>query len=274
MRVWIGTSGYSYPEWLGNFYPSGTQSNKMLKFYSQCFPLVELNFTFYRPPTPSMLARLADQTPEGFQFIVKLPQTISHEEKPDDLPLFKKAVKEMETRGKLLGVLCQLPQSNHCTRSNLDFLDRLREELAGHHLAVEFRHRSEVPEWLRERDVDLVSVDVPDIRALYPRGVVQSTRRIYVRFHSRNAGNWYLGDKERYDFDYSDADLTAWINSLTARTGQADHAFLLLNNCRGGQAVRNAQRFQQLLPRTAPQLDVVEPPEVVNPAPRQRTLFD
>ncbi len=278
MHVWIGTSGYSYPEWVGDFYPKGTRPNQMLKHYCRYFPLVELNFTFYRPPTPSMLARIADLTPEGFQFIVKLPQTISHEMRDDDLPMFKKAVKEMESRGKLLGLLCQFPQSVRCDQGHLNWLDHVGEELAGLHLAVEFRHRSwarpEVPGWLRERDIDLVSVDVPEIPSLYPRGLVQSTRRIYVRFHSRNAGKWYKGDKDRYDFDYSDADLTAWVDSIAARSGQADHAFLLLNNCRGGQAIRNARRLQQLLPREAPQLDVVGPPESAEPVPRQRTLFD
>jgi uncharacterized protein YecE (DUF72 family) len=237
---------------------------------------VELNFTFYRPPTPSMLARIADLTPDGFQFIVKLPQTVSHEQRPDDLPMFKKAVKEMDGRGKLLGVLCQLPQSNHCKRRHLDWLDRLGEELTGHHLAVEFRHRSwarpEVQEWLRERDIDLVSVDVPDIPALYPRCLVQSTRRLYVRLHSRNAAKWYAGHTERYDHEYHDGDLTGWINSLASRTREADQAFLLPNNCRGGSAVRNAQRLQHLLPREAPNLEVVEP--MAGPPVRQRTLFD
>lgn len=78
MKVWIGTSGYSYPDWVGSFYPPGTRPNRMLAHYAQHFPLVELNFTFYRPPTPEMLAKLADRAPAGFQFLVKLPQSISH----------------------------------------------------------------------------------------------------------------------------------------------------------------------------------------------------
>src|SRR5947207_1226571 len=80
MQVWIGTSGYSYSDWVGPFYPPGTRPNRMLRQYCQHFPLVELNFTFYRPPTPEILARLADQTPAGFQFLVKAPRSISHEE--------------------------------------------------------------------------------------------------------------------------------------------------------------------------------------------------
>ena len=82
MDLWIGTSGYSYPDWVGGFYPAGTRPDRMLAYYSRRFPLVELNFTFYRPPTPEMLAKLAAQTPDGFQFLVKLPQSISHERSP------------------------------------------------------------------------------------------------------------------------------------------------------------------------------------------------
>src|SRR5207248_5006809 len=68
MQVWIGTSGYSYREWVGGFYPVGTTPRRMLPFYCGHFPIVELNFTFYQTPTPDMLAHMAEQTPDGFQF--------------------------------------------------------------------------------------------------------------------------------------------------------------------------------------------------------------
>jgi uncharacterized protein YecE (DUF72 family) len=276
MKVWIGTSGYSYPDWVGPFYPHGLRSNQMLRYYSGHFPLVEVNFTFYRLPTAAMLARMAEQTPDGFQFVVKLPQTLSHAEDPRDLAPFRQAVDELRRRGRLLGLLCQLPQATHHERRHLDWLDRLARELADYRLAVEFRHRSwarpDVPEWLRERGLDLVAVDVPDIPALYPRGLVRSGPRVCVRFHSRNAGNWYLSDKERYDYHYPDAALEEWAGSLEAAAGHTQEAVLFLNNCHGGQAVENARRLRELLAGRGPQIEVVEPsapPEV-----RQRTLFD
>src|SRR5207245_659026 len=77
MYVWIGTSGYSYQDWVGDFYPNGTRPERMLPYYCRQFPLVELNFTFYKPPTRGMLLRLADKTQAGFQFLVKVPQAIS-----------------------------------------------------------------------------------------------------------------------------------------------------------------------------------------------------
>src|SRR5438132_10075491 len=84
-QIWIGTSGYSYPDWVGGFYPPNTRPNRMLAYYCGHFPLVELNFTYYRLPTPGMLARLVEQTPPGFQFLVKLPRSLSHEESTAEL---------------------------------------------------------------------------------------------------------------------------------------------------------------------------------------------
>jgi uncharacterized protein YecE (DUF72 family) len=277
MKVWIGTSGYSYQDWVGPFYPEGTPSNRMLRYYSGQFPVVELNFSFYRLPTAAMLGRLATMTPEGFQFVVKLPRSLSHEGDPRELAPFRQAVEELQRRDRLSGLLCQLPQATHYERKHLDWLDVLGRELAGKHLAVEFRHRSwqrpEVPAWLGERGLDLVSVDVPDIPALYPRGLVRSGPRLYVRFHSRNAGNWYKSDKERYDYLYPDQALREWTTALAGAAGAAGEAFVFLNNCHGAQAAANARRLRELLLQE-PALQVVEQFAGFDLGPRQRTLFD
>lgn len=278
MQVWVGTSGYSYGDWVGPFYPPGTRPNRMLPYYCSQFPLVELNFTFYRPPTAAVLGRMAEQTPSGFQFIVKMPRTLSHDHDPRDLPGFRLAVAELQQRGQLAGVLCQLPQSAHNNPKQRGWLDRLTGELMGYRMAVEFRHRSwhspEIAEWLRQASVDLVSVDVPDVPALYPSGLVQSTPRIYVRFHSRVAANWYASDKDRYDYNYDDAALTQWIDALGGAEKGTKEALLLFNNCQRSQAADNARRMEELVRRFPNRFSVVSPfaapPE---PVPRQQSLF-
>lgn len=278
MQAWIGTSGYSYPDWVGGFYPAGTRPPRMLAYYCQHFPLVELNFTFYRMPTAAMLARFDDQTPAGFQFVVKVPRTISHEHEARDLPLFRQAAAELHQRGKLLGLLCQFPQSYHYTKAHLAWLTQAAEALQGLGLAVEFRHRSwlrpEIPAWLAERGADLVAVDVPDLPALYPRGLVQSGPRIYLRLHSRKAENWYLSDKDRYDYDYDEDALTEWVQLLRHAAPQTERALLLFNNCQRSQAAANAKRIQALLAPLAPEIHVVAPFAAAEPEPRQRLLFE
>jgi uncharacterized protein YecE (DUF72 family) len=250
----------------------------MLHYYSRHFPLVELNFTFYRLPTPAMLARLVAPTPEGFQFVVKLPRTLSHEQTSTELVAFRQAADELRNRGRLLGLLCQLPQATHCEPKSKAWLERLADAFAGYRLAVEFRHRSwfdpDVPCWMKGRDLDLVAVDVPDLPNLYPRGLVQSTARIYVRFHSRQSQNWYGSDKQRYDYHYQDRALSEWIEAIRSQGQECDKVLLLFNNCQRSHAVANAQRMRQLLGRLAPELEIVPPYTAPEPQVRQRLLFD
>jgi uncharacterized protein YecE (DUF72 family) len=278
MQVWVGTSGYSYSDWVGPFYPHGTRPGQLLAHYCLHFPLVELNFTFYRLPTAMMLSRLVEQTPDGFQFIVKLPRTLSHEENAGDVIPFRHAVDELRTRGRLLGLLCQLPQASHNLPKHRAWLEQLAGEFTGYGLAVEFRHyswfRPEVTAWLGQRNLDLVAVDVPDLAGLYPRGLVQSSPRLYVRFHSRNAGNWYRSDKFRYDYDYDDQALHEWIGALSENENRSDRVLLLFNNCQRSQAVANAQRMRELLSKMDSTMEVIEPFAAPQPSSKQRLLFD
>jgi uncharacterized protein YecE (DUF72 family) len=279
MYIWTGTSGYSYLDWVGDFYPEGTRPERMLGYYCTQFPLVELNFTFYRPPTRGMLLRLASRTPAGFQFVVKVPQAISHERSPLELPGFRYAVEGLERRGQLAGLLCQFPQSLHCTRPACDWVGTLAGELGHLRLAVEFRHRSwdrpGLPAWLAEKGLDLVAVDVPAIGALFPGGWRRAGATAYVRLHSRNAEKWYRSGEERYDYAYSDDELGEWVEELARQDieGGTERALLLFNNCQRGQAAINARRMQQLLGERAPQLPLVPPPGATVDGPTQRMLF-
>src|SRR5262245_34809816 len=266
MNIWIGTSGYSYLDWVGDFYPEGTRPESMLRHYCRHFPLVELNFTFYRPPTRGMLLRLANKVPADFTFLVKLPQSISHEQKALDLPGFRFAAEGLAHQGQLAGLLCQFPQALHCTRTACDWITTLSKELGHLRLAVEFRHRSwarpGLAAWLAEHNLDLVAVDAPDLVGLFPRGWVQSTTTAYIRLHSRNAEKWYRSGEERYDYDYSDGELGGWIDELVQRDqeGGTQRAMFLFNNCQRAQAAVNARRMQNLLASRAPHLSVVSPP--------------
>ncbi len=279
MDLWIGTSGYSYPDWVGGFYPAGTCPNRMLAYYSRRFPLVELNFTFYRPPTPEMLAKLAAQTPDGFQFLVKLPQSISHERSPRDLDGFRRAVLALRRLGRLSGLLCQLPQSAHDDRPARAWIETVGRALGDLNLAVEFRHRSwagaETTAWMAELGLSIVAVDAPDLPGLYPRGWVQSSPTAYVRMHSRNKANWYRGDKDRYDYHYDDAALQEWLAAAAtaANAGTVERALFLFNNCRHSQAADNTQRMQALAAGRPPFVVEAAPAEPAPPSARCSTTL-
>jgi uncharacterized protein YecE (DUF72 family) len=278
MEVWIGTSGYSYADWVGEWYPRGTPAKRMLAHYARQFPVTELNFTYYRMPTAEMLARQAQQTPPGFQFAVKLFQDFTHKRDLTEAASFRAAIDVLHREGRLCALLAQFPQQFHNDNESSTHLETLAERFAGYPLAVEFRHRSwaqpEITEWLRTRGLHLVSVDVPPIHTLFPTGLVQSNRTIYIRFHSRNADAWYAGEKSRYDYLYTDAELTEWLDVLRSSRAHADRAFVLFNNCHRGQAAHNAVRMQELLKRANQfELRLVEPPEDPGAMGEQGLLF-
>src|SRR5437763_1374649 len=164
MNVWIGTAGYSNSAWVGPFYPPRTPTRRMLAHYSRHFPLVELNFTFYRCPTPAMLARLADQTPAGFQFTVKLPRSLSHEQSVRELGAFRTAVNELHLQGRLAGWVARSPRSAHTSDPARLCLERLGRGLAGPGRAGESRPPSGAapagPGGREAQGTTLIAVDV------------------------------------------------------------------------------------------------------------------
>src|SRR5262249_26547789 len=143
--------------------------------------------------------------------------------------------------------------------------------------AVEFRHRSwarpGLPDWLAEQGLDLVAVDAPDLAGLFPRGWAQSSKTVYVRLHSRDADKWYRSGEERYDYNYSDSELSEWVSALESHavTGGTERAMFLFNNCQRSQAALNARRMQQLIEQ-APGLNLIAP--FGKQGPVQRTLFE
>jgi uncharacterized protein YecE (DUF72 family) len=275
MKVYIGTAGYAYPAWVGGFDPAGTRAGEMLGYYAGRFPVVEINATFHRPPTAEQLARMARKVPAGFRFSLKVPKTVSHDRDPAALPAFRLAAEQLWQPGALLAVVAQFPESFHDTRPNRDWLARVAGELRPVPVAVEVRHRSwdtpGLPPWLAELGVDLVSVGVPDLPHLFPAGPRLTRGRVYARLHSQNPESWYAGGPARYDYDYPAPVIRKWAAGLqaAAKQGAAD-ALFFFNNCVGIQAVTNAEKLAQVLAETAPEIEVVPPPEPV----RERTLFD
>ena len=81
MSLFVGTSGYNYPEWRGSFYPEKFPSAKMLAYYAAHFNTVEVNYTFYRIPTPALLEGWSNGTPDAFKFTLKAPRRITHDSK-------------------------------------------------------------------------------------------------------------------------------------------------------------------------------------------------
>ena len=161
MIVRAGTSGFSYDEWKGSFYPEDLASGDMLDYYAARFDTVEVNNTYYRMPKESVLRGWAEQVPETFRFVLKANRRITHFKKlkgsaTEDMEYFWS---QAETLGDRLGpILVQLPPNFHKNADRLrDFLDALPDDVRP---AFEFRHESwwddDVYDALRDRNAALV----------------------------------------------------------------------------------------------------------------------
>jgi uncharacterized protein YecE (DUF72 family) len=247
----VGTSGYSFADWVGTFYPAGTQSRDMFDVYVQHFSAVELNFTYYRMPSARTLASLDRRSPDGFEFWVKANRKITHEQDRSVAGEFIENLGPLREAGKLAGVLMQFPQSFHRTVANRRYLAAALEDFRPLRPAVEFRHaswdRPETVEGLRERGATLVVPDAPPIRSLYRPEPTATSRFAYLRLHSRNPDKWYAGSAERYDYSYSERELRELVENWSSVEQSVDKVYALFNNCHHGQAADNARTFRRLL---------------------------
>lgn len=154
-RIHIGTQGWSYPDWVGTFYPPGSKQEDWLPFYGDVFDTVELDTTFYHPPRPSVVRSWERHTPPGFRFSAKVPQRITHESRLSNMGgHLKDFVESLAPLGEKLGpLLVQLPAEFERDAGTVGVLERfLAVAPTEVRLAVEFRHAS----WLVPATCDLL----------------------------------------------------------------------------------------------------------------------
>jgi len=229
MRFFVGTSGYSYKEWKGSFYPEKLAQKEMLSYYAQRFSTVEINNTFYRMPKAGVLESWAQQVPDGFRFVLKAPQKITHfkrlkdAEEETDYLLRTAAVLEGH-RGPLL---FQLPPN---FKKDLPRLEPFLNLVGGTPAAFEFRHESwfddEVFECLRKNSCALCVADIDDSPCA---DLVNTAGWGYVRLRRE---------------DYTDEYLREWIERL--RSQGWDEAYVFFKHEDAGIGPKLAARFLEL----------------------------
>jgi len=226
-RVLVGTSGYNYPEWRGSFYPEKLSTNKMLAYYAERFPTVEINYTFYRLPTEKLLAGWVAGTPDGFRFTLKAPRRITHDAKLqrcDELLLaFCRTSRTIGPR--LAALLFQLPPTFRKDAAILRaFVDLLPENTPA---AFEFRHPSwfdaEIYDLLRSRNVALCVADSEKL------STPLETTADYGYFRLRDEG-------------YQQADLERWAAAVRGLPGLRE-VFVYFKHEEQGLGPDFARRF-------------------------------
>ena len=250
----IATSGYSYDDWKGVFYPEELPKGEFLRYYALFFPFVELNFSYYAMPKASNLAGIASRTPDSFRFSIKAHKSLTHELGPgwkDDATAFVRSLEPLFSSGRLIAVLVQLPFSFHHTPENRAYLARLLSALAPLPIVVEFRNDEwsgdRVYDELDRRGVGIVMVDRPDLPGL-PGPDERVTGDIaYFRFHGRNANEWWNGDAtSRYDYLYTREELGA-VSTRLRSMAKKGTLFIAFNNHARGNAVKNSRELKEIL---------------------------
>ena len=229
MQLLAGTSGYSYKEWLGRFYPEKLPATAMLRYYAEHFATVEINNTFYRMPAESIFARWAEEVPDNFAFTLKASRRITHEkrlrETASDVTEF---LRRAATLGNKLGVLLfQLPPFLKKDTPRLrDFLGTLPSDSR---VAFEFRnaswHDDEVYEALRARGAMLCVTDTDEGDTPF----VATADCGYVRLRRTH---------------YDDGGLRAWVERIAAQHLARTYVYFMHEDEALG--TRFAQRLNEL----------------------------
>lgn len=233
MKLHVGTSGYSYAEWKGSFYPEKLPAKGMLQFYAQHFKVVEINATFYRMPNESLLAGFAAQVPDDFTFVLKAPRRITHSkawgESAADIGRF---VAVAQTLGRRLGpLLFQLPPF---ARKDLLRLNGLLAAIPDDvRVALEVRHPSWLADdtyaFLNERNVALCVSDDDAEKLEGAQKLPDIATFGYLRLRKT---------------EYTQDDLVTWKTSVTARPWQ--DAYVFFKHEESGSAPRFAQELLAL----------------------------
>jgi uncharacterized protein YecE (DUF72 family) len=230
--VHVGTSGYNYPEWRGTFYPAEFPASKMFGYYAERFHTVEINYTFYRMPTPKTTQAWRDQAPEGFTYALKAPRRITHERRlkecEDSVQFFVEAARVLGPH--LAPLLFQLPPNLKCDLTRFEtFLQWLPSDLR---CAFEFRHDSwlndDVYALLESRGVALGIADFGDkttpLRPTAP----------FAYFRLRDEG-------------YGRADLERWASEILDRQDRWKDAFVYFKHEEEGKGPEFAREFLEIL---------------------------
>ena len=231
MKFWIGTSGFQYAEWKGNFYPEDLPAARMLAFYAERLSTTEINYTFHRIPAAKTIDNWKQLTPEHFRFALKAPQKITHWSKlrdcADTLGYFCKVISGLgERQGP---VLFQLPPN---FKKDAEVLSSFLRELPSMRAAFEFRHESwlddEIFEILKARNVALCIADTENLET--PK--VATANYGYLRLRRE---------------DYNEIDIERWAKFVREQESEWRDAFVYFKHEEAGIGPKLAGQMTQLL---------------------------
>lgn len=247
-----------------------SSARERLQDYSAHFPVVELDAAFYAIQPIKNSLKWIKETPENFQFVVKAYQGITGHLRGDFpfdsidemFELYRQSVMPFKNSGKLSMILAQFPPWFQCTKENVQYLRKVREELKDFEVVIEFRHQSwysseyknSTLQFLKENGLHHSVCDEPQAGdGSIPLVPIATTNKVLVRLHGRNTYGWVNPGNNvkwrevRYLYDYNREELSSIKGICEYLEKQAKEVVVLFNNNSGGHAANNAKMFQSML---------------------------
>jgi uncharacterized protein YecE (DUF72 family) len=286
-EILVGTASWTDKSLLGSgWYPKGVDSaEERLKFYATHFRLVEVDSTYYFPPSEKNSELWVERTPADFTFNIKAFSLLTqHPTKPEalykDMPKpegkkniylndlddkvvddvwdrFLSALEPLDKAGKLGVLLFQFPPWFTISKKNKAYVLECAKRAAPMKIGVEFRNKT----WMEERNVTetldfleghglpYVCVDMPQgFKSSIPPVIAATSDIAMVRFHGHNADEWESGSvQRRFAYLYSTKELEGWVPKIEHLSSEAKQTHILMNNCHQDYAQRNAKELAELL---------------------------
>ena len=285
-EILVGTASWTDPTLLkSGWYPPGIDSaEERLKFYAEHFPLVEVDSTYYFPPSEKNSELWIERTPENFTFNIKAFSLLTQHptkreaiykdlDTPDKKRLylndlepkvidevwdrFLSALEPLYKAGKLGALLFQFPHWFPIGRKNREYVLECAKRADPMTICVEFRNptwmteenQTETLDFLEGHGLPYVCVDMPQgFKSSIPPVVAATSDLAVIRFHGHNDAEWESGDvHKRFKYLYSDEELTEWAPRVRELGAHAKETHVLMNNCYRDYAQRNARELAELL---------------------------
>ncbi|SKR88181.1 Protein of uncharacterised function DUF72 [Mycobacteroides abscessus subsp. abscessus] len=264
----IGLTGWGDHDTL---YEDLARKSDKLKTYSSHFPIVELDASYYAIQPERNIKKWINETPERFQFVVKIHQALTlhadfrdfSETRQELFDAFKEMLAPLQESQKLAMVLVQFPPWFDCSSQNIKYILYVKQQLQDYPMCVEFRHQSwfndqfkeETLSFLTEHQIIHVVVDEPQVKDASIPLVNRITSDIaFVRYHGRNVHGWTkkdMTDQEwrdvRYLYNYNKTELLDLAQKVKILEQKAKKVYVVFNNNSGGHAAQNAKTYQNIL---------------------------
>lgn len=267
-KYYIGTAGWSYKDWVPNFYPKNQSGGfDWLQFYSHYFNCVEVNSTYYTYISPKIVEGWIKKVDNADEFIfhIKLHQDFTHKRKFDEQNI--KAVRHnmdlLRKAERLGGLLIQFPYSFAFDGSSVQHIQKIKDIFSDISCFVEVRHSSwrnnRALEFFKQNDLTLCTIDQPQIGQAIPFEPIITNDKAYIRFHGRNVEAWkkslsnfgkeqtYEEQNLRYSYLYSPGELVEIAQKIKSIESKVKEVNVIMNNHPKGDAVANAFELIHLL---------------------------